>query len=87
VKQWQDLFYNKRYSHTYLGESPDFVKYADAFGAGGILVERPSEIKEALVKAVKSNKPYIVDIRVDPHETTLPMVPPQGKIHEMIEKK
>jgi len=87
VKQWQDLFYNKRYSHTYLGEVPDFVKYADAFGAKGILVEKPSEIKEALKKAVKSNKPYIVDIKVDPHECTLPMVPPAGRIDQMIEKK
>ncbi|MDD5111565.1 MAG: biosynthetic-type acetolactate synthase large subunit [Candidatus Altiarchaeota archaeon] len=87
VKQWQDLFYNKRYSHTYLGEVPDFVKYADAFGAEGILVEKPSEIKEALKKAVKSNKPYIVDVKVDPHECTLPMVPPAGRLDQMIEKK
>lgn len=87
VKQWQDLFYNHRYSHTYLGEVPDFVKYADAFGAEGVLVEKPSEIREAIKKAVKSNKPYIVDIRVDPHECTLPMVPPAGRIDEMIEKK
>lgn len=87
VKQWQDLFYNHRYSHTYLGESPDFVKYADAFGAEGILVEKHSEIGGALRKAVKSDRPYIVDIRVDPHECTLPMVPPAGRIDQMIEKK
>jgi acetolactate synthase-1/2/3 large subunit len=87
VKQWQDLFYNHRYSHTYLGEVPDFVKYADAFGAKGVLVEKPSEIKNALQTAVKSNVPYIVDIRVDPHECTLPMVPPAGRLDQMIERK
>ena len=87
VKQWQDLFYNHRYSHTYLGEVPDFVKYADAFGAKGILVEKPSEIRDALKQAVKSNVPYIVDIRVDPHECTLPMMPPGGKLDQMIERK
>jgi len=85
VKQWQDLFYGKRYSHTYLGEVPDFVKYAEAFGAKGILIERPSEIKETLKKATKSKEPWVVDIRVDRDECCLPMVKPGGDISSMIE--
>jgi len=85
VKQWQDLFYNMRRSHTYLGKSPDFMKYADAFGAKGINVERPSEIRESILEAIKSNKPCIIDIPVDPDEHVLPMVKPGGRIDQMIE--
>lgn len=85
VKQWQDLFYEKRRSHTYLGEVPDFVKYAEAFDAKGILVEKPSEIRPGLIEAIKSNEPFIVDIRVDPDEHILPMVQPGGRLDKMIE--
>jgi acetolactate synthase-1/2/3 large subunit len=86
VKQWQDLFYGKRRSHTYLGEVPDFVKYAEAFKAKGIAVEKPSEIRDALLEATKSDEPYIVEIKVDPEEHILPMVPPGGRLDKMIEK-
>lgn len=85
VKQWQDLFYGKRRSHTYLGEIPDFVKYAEAFKAKGIKVERPSEIKPALLEATKSDVPCILDIHVDPEEHILPMVKPGGRIDSMID--
>jgi len=86
VKQWQDLFYGKRRSHTYLGEVPDFVKYAEAFSAKGARVERASEVSDAIKQAMKSGKPYVIDIVVDPEEHVLPMVRPGGKIHEMIER-
>ena len=86
VKQWQDLFYGKRHSHTSLGESPDFVKLADAFGAKSILVDRPSEIRESLKKAMESGETYVVDIPVDRNEQVLPMVPSGGQINQMIEK-
>ncbi|RLI89875.1 MAG: acetolactate synthase large subunit [Candidatus Altiarchaeales archaeon] len=85
VKQWQDLFYEKRRSHTYLGKVPDFVKYAEAFSAKGILVEKPSEIGPALIEAIKSDEPTIIDIRVDPDEHILPMVQPGGRLDRMIE--
>ncbi|MBN2014828.1 MAG: biosynthetic-type acetolactate synthase large subunit [Candidatus Altiarchaeota archaeon] len=85
VKQWQDLFYGKRRSHTYLGEVPDFVKYAEAFNAKGIRVERPSEIREALTEAIKSDKTCFVDIHVDAEEHILPMVRPGGRLDSMIE--
>lgn len=87
VMQWQDIFYQHRRSNTYLGETPDFVKYADAFGANGIEVTRPGEIAEALNTAINSPEPYIVDIRVDPDEHILPMVRPGGRLDEMIEKR
>jgi acetolactate synthase-1/2/3 large subunit len=86
VKQWQDLFYGKRRSHTYLGEVPDFVKYAEAFNAKGIRVEKPGEIRPALQEAIKSGKPTIISIKVDPHEHVLPMVPPGGRVDKMVDK-
>ncbi len=86
VKQWQDLFYDKRRSHTHLGESPDFVKLAEAFGVKGILVERPSEIRDALKKGLRGDDTYVLDIPVDPDEHILPMVPATGQICSMIER-
>jgi acetolactate synthase-1/2/3 large subunit len=86
VKQWQDLFYGKRRSHTYLDNSPDFVKYAEAFRAKGIKVEKPGEIAPALKKAVKSDVSTIIDIEVDSDACVLPMVPPGGQLNKMIEK-
>lgn len=86
VKQWQDLFYNKRRSHTYLGEVPDFVKYAEAFHAKGIQVDKPGEIRSALQEAIKCGEPTIVTIKVDPHEHILPMIPPGGRLDRMIDK-
>jgi len=86
VKQWQNLFYDKRYSATYLGEVPDFVKFADAFDAKGIRVERPDEIRPAFKEAMECGKPTIIDVAVDRDEHILPMVRPGGKLFEMIEK-
>ncbi len=78
VKQWQKLFWDKRYCGTELRNNPDFIKLAQAFGADGVRVERPSELREALQSAVKSEIPFIVDIMVDPEEDVLPMIPPGG---------
>jgi acetolactate synthase-1/2/3 large subunit len=86
VKQWQDLFYNKRRSQTYLGEVPDFVKYAEAFHAKGIQVDKPTEIRSALQEAIKCGEPTIIAIKVDPHEHILPMIPPGGRLDRMIDK-
>lgn len=77
VKQWQNLFWNERYSGTALYKSnPDFVKLAESFGAKGIHVERPSEIAKAFKEAFASDKVCIVDIKIDPDEAVLPMLPP-----------
>jgi len=80
VKQWQNLFWNDRYSHTQLNASPDFVKIAEAFGAKGLRVEKASEIGDALKTAFASDKPFLVDIKVDPRENVLPMLPPDPKV-------
>jgi acetolactate synthase-1/2/3 large subunit len=75
VAQWQKLFYNERMSHTHLGEVPDFVKLAEAFGVQAERVEKPGEMKETLRSALKSGEPTLIDVIIDPDEI-LPMVPP-----------
>lgn len=86
VKQWQDLFYGKRRAYTYLGDIPNWEKYAKAFRAFGITVDSPDAIEDALKEAIDSGKPSVIDIHVDPDEYVLPMIRPGGKLHEMIEK-
>ncbi len=80
VKQWQKLFWNRNYSSTMLGANPDFVKLAEAFGAKGITVERPSEIGEALRTAMACDRTCLVDIHIDPEEDVLPMLPPNPAV-------
>ena len=83
VAQWQKLFYDGRISHTRLGEVPDFVKLAEAFGVKGERVERPGEMKETLKIALKSGEPTLIDITIDPDEI-LPMVPPGCGLTEIV---
>jgi len=84
VKQWQDIFYQKRRSAVSLGKVPDFVKLAEAYGAWGDRAARPSEIAPKLREALKSGKPAVLDIPIDPDEHVLPMVPSGGKLDEPI---
>ncbi|MEM2282221.1 MAG: biosynthetic-type acetolactate synthase large subunit [Candidatus Hadarchaeales archaeon] len=84
VKQWQDLFFGKRRSQTYLGESPDFVRLAEAYGAWGDRAERPGEVGEKLKEAIDSGKPAVLDIPIDPDEHVLPMVPAGGRLDQML---
>lgn len=83
VAQWQKLFYEKRMSHTHLGEVPDFVKLAEAFGINAERVEKPGEVQEALRSAINSGEPALIDITIDPEEV-LPMVPPGCGLTEMV---
>jgi len=75
VKQWQKLQWDRRYSSTEMRNNPDFVKLAEAYGAGGVTVTRASEIEDALRDAFSSDVPFVVDIRIDPEEDMLPMLP------------
>ncbi len=84
VKQWQDLFYDERRSETGLGQSPDFAKLAEAFGAYGDRIKRPEEIAPKLREALETGKPAVLDIVIDPDEHVLPMVPSGGKLDEMV---
>jgi acetolactate synthase-1/2/3 large subunit len=76
VKQWQKLFNEERYSGTKLQSNPDFVALARSFGADGVRVDRPSELREALQRGIDSDVAFVVDIHIDPEEDVLPMLPP-----------
>ncbi|MDR1690663.1 MAG: acetolactate synthase, large subunit, biosynthetic type, partial [Candidatus Methanoplasma sp.] len=75
VRQWQKLFWDKRYSNTLLGANPDFVKIAQSFGARGIRVDKPGEIHDALKDALNSGETCLVEIMVDCEEDITPMIP------------
>ncbi|RNI12080.1 acetolactate synthase large subunit [Methanohalophilus sp. RSK] len=85
VRQWQELFFEKRYSHTCIRDSVDFVKLAEAYGAVGIRVEKTSEVKPALEKAMNSGKPVIIDFVVECEENVSPMVPAGAPINEILD--
>ncbi len=86
VRQWQELFFDRRYSQTKLTEI-DFVKLADAFGAHGIRVDRASEVTPAIKEALATPKPVIIDFRIEPEECVFPMVPAGGALNEIIDAK
>jgi len=84
VRQWQTLFFGKRYSQTVLDRKTDFVALAKAFGAEGYLVETEVEFRKAFDAALKANKPTVIDVRIDKDELVLPMLPPGGAIDDII---
>jgi acetolactate synthase-1/2/3 large subunit len=85
VRQWQDLFYNRRYSQVDLTIQPDFVKLAEAYGVTGLRAKRPDEVKPVLEKAFATPGPVIVDIVTEREENCFPMIPPGGAIKEIID--
>ncbi len=86
VRQWQTLFHDKRYSETLLrNDLPDYVKLAEAFGALGLRAETEEEVDIAIMTAVESRRPCVIDFRVDPDEKVYPMVPAGSSSSEMID--
>ncbi|GCC10261.1 acetolactate synthase large subunit IlvB1 [archaeon] len=85
VRQWQELFYDRRYSSVYLGNIPDFVKVAEGFGALGIRVEKPEEIKPALKEAFNAGKPVVLDFMIEHECNIFPMVPPGKCLKDIME--
>jgi len=84
VRQWQELFYGRRYSHSALEEGPDFILLAQAYGIPAARVDRPSQLDAALEEALNHPGPYLLDVRVRPEENCWPMVPAGGAIDEML---
>ena len=84
VRQWQELFLDKRYSQTSLDTQPDFVRLAEAYGAVGLRAEHPKEVVPCLKKAIATKGPVVIDFHVDPEEKVLPMVPAGHRIDQMI---
>ena len=85
VRQWQELFYKKRYSASSIECQPDFVKLAEAYGAHGIRVEKPEEVRGAIEKAIVIDGPVFLDFRVDREENVWPMVAPGAPISDVME--
>jgi acetolactate synthase-1/2/3 large subunit len=86
VRQWQELFFEKRYSATILGRtSPDFVKLAEAYGALGLRATKPSEVESIIRTALASNKPTVMDFIVNPIEKVSPMVPAGAALSEILD--
>ncbi|MFC1631732.1 biosynthetic-type acetolactate synthase large subunit [Candidatus Omnitrophota bacterium] len=84
VRQWQELFYKKRYAHTTL-HNPDFVKVAEAYGACGIRVEKKKDVRAAIKKALSiKDRPVVLDFKVEKEENVFPMVPAGEAINRMI---
>ncbi|MCV2367450.1 acetolactate synthase 3 catalytic subunit [Roseateles oligotrophus] len=84
VRQWQELDYGKRYSHSYMEALPDFVKLAEAYGHIGLVVEKPGDVEGALREAIRlKDRTVFLDIRTDPTENVWPMVQTGKGISEM----
>lgn len=84
VRQWQELFFNKRYSSTVMAHNPDFVKVAEAYGAKGYRITEAKNLQDTLKEAFATPGPVVVDCRVEREENVLPMVPAGGSISKMI---
>ncbi len=87
VRQWQELFFGKRYSHSNLeAGNPDFVKLAESWGAAGFRAETPEELYDVMQQAMKiTDRPVVMDIRVVQEENVYPMIPPGKAVHEMVD--
>jgi acetolactate synthase-1/2/3 large subunit len=84
VRQWQELFYDKRYACTGMDHAPDFVKIAEAYGAVGLRASKPAEVEAVLSEGLSISRPVIMDFEVDREENVYPMVPSGAPITEML---
>ena len=85
VRQWQEMFYKKRYVATPLS-GPDFVKVAEAYGLPGLRVTRKEEVAPAIKQAMEYQGPFLIDFVVEPEENVYPMVPPGASLAEVLEE-
>jgi acetolactate synthase-1/2/3 large subunit len=85
VRQWQELFYDKRYSSTCIGNKPDFVKLIEAYGGVGFRAKTPADVDKIIKKALKiTDRPVIMDFVVDATEDVYPMVPAGQPLNKML---
>ena len=83
VRQWQELFYERRYSYTDMTYAPDFVKLAEAYGWVGLRTDSPAEVEAVLRQGIATPGPVLMDFRVDKEEGVYPMVRPGASIGDM----
>jgi acetolactate synthase I/II/III large subunit len=84
VRQWQELFWDKRYSGVDMGSSPDWVKLAEAFGATGMRVDADDEMDDAMRQAIETEGPVVLDVRVRREENCYPMIPAGAAARDMV---
>ncbi len=84
VRQWQEMFWDKRYSHVEMGKWPDYVKLAEAYGATGLRFEDKSTLVSDIKEALATDGPVLVDVRVTREENTYPMVPAGQPARNMV---
>src|SRR3954467_15403386 len=84
VRQWQELFWDRRYSHVDTGSWPDFVKLAEAYGATGVRLTEKKTLVEDMRKAIETPGPVVVDVRVTREENTYPMIAPGAAARDMV---
>ena len=84
VRQWQRMFYDKRFSNTTLDKDTDFVMLANAFGLKAYTISKKSEVEEILKKAIELNEPVLIDCRIGKDINVLPMVPAGASVYEPI---
>ncbi|MEK5199584.1 biosynthetic-type acetolactate synthase large subunit [Staphylococcus sp. FSL H8-0121] len=83
VKQWQDKFFDQRFSHSVFNDQPDFMKLSEAYGVKGFLIDKPNQLKETLDEAFNYNGPALIEVRISPIEPVNPMIPSGKANHEM----
>ncbi|MBP2240632.1 acetolactate synthase-1/2/3 large subunit [Cytobacillus eiseniae] len=84
VRQWQEIFYDKRYSHSKIPIQPSFVKLAEAYGIKGYEINTAEEAEVLFEEVLNSREPVLLDIRIDPDENVYPMIAPGKGLHEMV---
>jgi acetolactate synthase-1/2/3 large subunit len=84
VRQWQEMFYDERYSQTTLGRKTDFPALARAFGADGHSAKNLGELEEILKSGLRTDRPCLIDCAIDMDEKVFPMIPPGGTINDIV---
>jgi len=85
VRQWQEIFYDKRYAHSYVDALPDFVALAQSYGHVGMRVERPQDLEAAMREAfAMKDRLVFMDVVIDPTENVYPMIAAGKGHHEMV---
>jgi acetolactate synthase-1/2/3 large subunit len=84
VRQWQELFWGRRYSAVDMGTSPDWVKLADAFGATGLRATEKSTLLDTMRQAIETPGPVVLDVHVSKEENVYPMIPAGAAARDMV---
>ena len=85
VRQWQELFFDRRYSQVMLCAYPDFVKLADAYDCVGMEVRKPEQVTPALERMLEvDDRPCIVDVKIAPEENVFPFIPAGRSVEDMM---